>query len=204
VTTFACVNVQNFESRGAEYVDKLFHGISRHMPSDWRGVCLTDDPECVPWGIDWIEAPANARGWWAKLGLFKPGAFPQGERVVFFDLDTMIVGDLSDIAGYQGRFAMLRDIAGSPYGSGVMAFEAGACDHIWKKWVGAGRPTTERGDQEWIGRMEPDCDALNHLYPGQLVSFKMDVAPQGRKPPDARVIYFHGRPRPHELSSIYA
>lgn len=197
--TFAAVNVQNFEGRGAEYVANLFRGIARHMPEEWRGVCLTDDPGCVPYGVEAAEVPGGLIGWWSKMALFRPGMFRSGERVVYFDLDTVIVGDLSDLASYRGRFAMLRDVASSPYGSGIMAFEAGACNRIWTEWEAKGRPRDRFGDQKWIGYIEPDCDGLNHLYPGQLASFKLDVMRLGGVSDDTRAVYFHGSPRPHEV-----
>ena len=63
--------------------------------------------------------PIDLRGWWNKLYLFKPGVL-EG-RVLYIDLDTVIVGDLDPLAQYDGRFAILRDLfRPQHYGSGVM------------------------------------------------------------------------------------
>jgi hypothetical protein len=131
--------------------------------------------------------------------------FEPGERVIFCDLDTLIVGDLGDIASYSGRFAMQRDFFHSEAAnSGMMAWEAGAVDHIWTRWDEAGRPSfAQGGDQNWIAALEPDADRLQDLYPDQIVSFKRDCWLRGRIPEGARVCGYHGRPRPHECRAPY-
>ncbi len=207
VLTVTAVQVQNYCGRGAEYVEKLFDGISRHMPADidWRGVCLTDDPMMVPAGIEAIMVPAGLSGWWAKIFLFHPEVFPRGKRILYLDLDTIICGDIGDIARYVGRFAMLSDhFHPDSLNSAMMAWEAGTLDHIWTRWDEAGRPSWDKGgDQAWIGSLEPQADRWQVMLPGQVVSFKVDCWLNGRIPDGARVVGFHARPRPHECRAPY-
>ena len=148
--------------------------------------------------------PAGIEGWWAKLCLFRPDTFPVGARVLFFDLDTLITGSLDDIAGYDGDFAALSDIYHPEHiGSGLMAWEVGKMDHIWERWDGCGRPQFHpRGDQGWIEACVSGCDRLQDKYPGQIVSFKKDCI-EG-VPDDARVVAFHGLPRPHVIADLMA
>jgi hypothetical protein len=196
VVTIATVQWGNFLGRGKEYVEKLYRGVARHCPVDWKGVCLTDDPETVPDGIEAIVLQHGLDGWWNKLALFKPGMFPKGARVLFLDLDTIPIGDLAPIATYDGPFAMLRDVyRDGRFGSGVMAWEAGTLDHLWTRYEAAGFPAIG-GDQQFIEALTSPV-ALQDCFPGQLVSFKADL--QGSvPPPEARVCFFHGLPRPHQ------
>ncbi len=177
------------------------------MPADieWRGVCFTDDPTTVP---SWIEARPTIDeppSWWHKIGMLRPSAFEPGERVLFTDLDSIICGDLGDIARYDGEFAMQRDFFNRDSGnSGLMAWEAGSLNRIWTRWDEAGRPSWAKGgDQDWISSQQPGCDYFQDRCPGQIVSFKFDCWLKGRIPDDARVIGFHGRPRPHECRAPY-
>ena len=205
--TIATVQVGNYEDRGAEYLAKLFDGIRRNMPRDidYRCVCLTDDPGTLPADVEAIEPPSGIAGWWNKLALFKEDVFAPGERVLYFDLDTLIIGDLRDFARYSGTFAALSD----PYhpqhiGSAVMAWEAGRLDHVWRIWHGAGRPQFDRnGDQRFIESMQPTVDRWQERFPGQVVSYKVDCWKQGRIPEGVRVLCFHGHPRPHECGASF-
>jgi hypothetical protein len=203
----ATVQVQNYEGRGGEYLRKFYEGIDRHMPSgvEWLGVCFTDNPDSVPDGIVSRPAPSAVSGWWCKLGMFREDAFLPGERVLFSDLDALFVGDLADIAAYQGKFAALRD----PYfpdhlGSALMAWEAGTLHHVWERYDNGGRPQFDpRGDQFWIETVQPEYDRWQDMFPGQVVSFKANCLHQGKMPDDARVCVFHGHPRPHQCRAPY-
>lgn len=203
----AAVQVGNYEKRGAEYVRKLFDGVRRHMPKgvDYRCVCFTDDPGTLPIGVIRKPVLPNIGGWWNKLQAFAPDAFDEGDRVLLFDLDTIILGDLSDIASYSGPMAMLTDpFFPEHLGSAAMAWEAGTQDDIWNAWDAGGRPSFDpRGDQFWIESMRPKADRLQTLYPRQFVSFKVDCWRQGGIPDDARVLLFHGHPRPHECRATF-
>lgn len=202
----ATVQVGNYERRGAEYLAKLYDGVGRYLPGvDWRGVCLTDDPRTVPEGVEAIEPPPGLAGWWNKVALFKPGMFPAGSRVLYSDLDTIPVGNLTDMAAYDGPFAIMRD----PYhpehmGSSLMAWEAGELDHIWTRFDEGGAPQFDpRGDQRWIETVQPQADYWQDMLPGQIVSFKADCWSAGGIPDGARLVVFHGQPRPHQCQARY-
>lgn len=182
-----CVNTGNYLGRGAEYVAKLKAGIERNYSGKLTFHVVTDGPE----------------SWWAKLQLFQAGRFPKGERVIYFDLDTIITGDLTDLFEYDGPFAALRDVwQPGQLGSGIMTWTAGECDHVWTEWERAGCPSEDpRGDQAWITAQMPFAVRLQDIIPGQLVSWKADCGGDAERIPDAaRVVFFHGQPRPHETS----
>lgn len=180
-----CVNKGNYLGRGDEYVRRLWVAVIRYLKLPFEFHVIT-------------EAPGE--GWWAKISLFEPGRFKG--RCLFFDLDTIITGSLDHMASYQGKFAGLSDFyQPERFASGVMLWEAGAADHVYTTWMQAGQPQFhEHGDGGWIGQMMPGADRLQTLYPRQIVSFKAHCAdgiPQG-----ARVVCFHGKPRPHQLNDL--
>jgi hypothetical protein len=192
-----CVHVGNYCGRGIEYVERLFDGVDKHLLT-FRPWCITDNRVMITPGIRTIEADEGAIGWWNKIALFRPGVFPRGERCLYIDLDTIITGDLTDIADYRGKFAMLRDFyfKGNA-NSGLMSWEAGTLDHIWRVWDRCGRPQFHSlGDQGWIEQIEPGADLWQDMLPGQIASYKVDC--QNGVPADTRVVCYHGKPRPHE------
>jgi hypothetical protein len=136
------------------------------------------------------------KGWWQKLRLFRPGMFADG-LVVFFDLDTIIVDDISALSEYAGDFATLQDFwRPGGIGSGVMLFRSGFGEHIWNDFAKAGFPQSDpRGDQHWLERYQRP-DILQDMFPGMFHSYKTTCT--NGVPAGARVVCFHGRPRPHE------
>lgn len=196
----ALVQAGDYEGRGAAYVAELRAGLRRHLRVPHQVHVVTDDAASLYPGAYCRPPDSSLRGWWHKLRLFKPGMFPDGARVLYLDLDTTIVGDLSAIASYDGTFALLRDFyRPAGYGSGVMTWRAPFGAHIWERWNDAGRPIMAGGDQEWIEGSAPGADRLQDLFPGQLVSFKADCL--AGVPEGARLVCFHGRPKPHELGA---
>lgn len=202
--TFVCLNAGNYCGRGAEYVNNLADMVKRNMPYGvrWRFVCLTDDPTGLNDGIDVLPLPPDLKGWWGKLYLFKRGLFEDGTRMVFFDLDTLILNSLEKIIQYQGDMAILRDFYQPNRGApGVILWKAGCHTCIWDEWEAEGRPENQLGDLGWIegldqGRFTKKLDRLQDLFPESFVSFKAHCHPY--PPKGAAVVCFHGLPRPHQ------
>ncbi len=191
----ATVQVGNYRGRGRDYVTALFNGCRKHLTVPARFVCFTDDADTIPEGVEPRILPKGIDGWYNKLLLFHPSAFDAGERVLYFDLDTIIVRTIDKLAGYDGPFAALRDVYHpEEIGSGVMAWEAGRCDHIFAAWKDAGCPTHPRGDQGVIAE-HVEAVRLQDIFPNMLVSQKVECW-GGRIPPDASVVFFHGEPKP--------
>jgi hypothetical protein len=194
VLTVACVNHNDYLGMGDEYVDRLRTRVGWNLtyPHSFRILTEKDIPEGIT-------------GWWAKLALFKPGMFDPGERIVYIDLDTVIVGNIDFLAEYDGEFAALKDFYEHPHmNSAIMAWEAGTLDHIWQGWTRAGRPQWDkRGDQRFIEAMQPERDQWQDMHPGKIVSYKGDVRKTGKVPEAASIICFHGAPRPHEVDEIW-
>lgn len=145
-------------------------------------MCLSDvDVPC-----ERVPLITELPGWYAKLELFRLTG-----PVLYFDLDTVITGDLSEITSYPHQFTMLRDFTHPEYpASGVMAWHGDygfLLDDFTMNHPG-------HGDQGYIGsKIAPDL--FQEMFPGQIVS---------RKQPDLRnanerVVCFHGDPRPHTV-----
>lgn len=196
-----CLNAGNYQNRGAEYVNILADMVGRNINKDvvYKFICFTDTPEGIDGEVDIRPLPVDGlKGWWNKLSLFKDGLFPEGDRILYFDLDTIITSGLDEIIKYDGEFAILRDFI-RPEGlqSAVMAWRAGFGHDIWNEFVRAGEPDLYGGDQEWIEKRCHYPDILQTLYPDSFVSYKYQAV--STIPTKARVVVFHGHPRPHEI-----
>jgi len=191
------------EAFSPAYVNNLYDMVRRNLADGFEGefVCFTDQDDVLDQGIVVRPLPADLPGWWSKLGLFRGDLFPVGDRVIFFDLDTLITGRLDELAAYDGPFAILRDFY-RPSGmqSSVMLWTAGEQREIWESYAEAGWPMRDPGgDQLWIERhaCEGKIRFLQTLFPGMFVSYKQING----IPEKASVVVFHGKPRPHEVTT---
>lgn len=189
--TVACV-LRSGGDFDAEYVRRLQAGVSEHLSLPHRFVCLSD----VNVPCERIVMRRLWPGWWSKLELFEHF---QG-RTLYFDLDTVIVGSLDDIAAYPHRFSMLADfVRPNTYASGVMAW-CGNWSHLATGFseseIGNYQRHKRLGDQGWIqDRLGCEPEVLQRLFPGQIGSRKV----RGRDKARERVVCFHGVPRPRDV-----
>lgn len=187
---------------GAEYVNHLADQVRAHTTMAHAFVCMTEDPAGLDKGIGvWAMEP-GASGWWAKLLMFKTWV---NSPVVFFDLDTCIVGNIDPLLRYAESavtpFAMLSDFYyPSRLASGVMAWR-GDYSRIWTAWESAGKPQVKGGDQAWIEQVMGKADIIQNIQPG-VYSYKAHKCSK-RYPDDATVVCFHGEPKPHNCGSAW-
>lgn len=176
-----------------EYVAKLRSMVARHVSGPHRFVCLTDDPTRHP-GIECQQLPSREKdglsGWWAKCYYFSPGRFE--DRVLALDLDTLITGPLDALVEHKGIIHLARwGWAKNDYGSGVMVFDAGEHEKVWKRYTAA-VPHRFRGDQDWITWL----GGWDALPDGLCVSYRYHC--KDGVPPGASVVCFHGeKDKPH-------
>ena len=196
IPVVVCIKVG--DKYGPEYVNRLAAMVERHTTIQHYFLCLTDDPT----GLECAHAPigTDLPGWWSKLQLFNPESALQAHRVFFLDLDTIIVGNIDLLLAYDGPFAILKDFyRPSTFGSAIMSIAPGFGQEIWTKFT----PSVMQGyagDQDWIYRclFEVPVSRWQDDYPGQIVSYKVHC--QDGIPDDARIICFHGVPKPTDLA----
>ncbi len=203
VVTFACVKVG--DRYDAKWVNILLDMVKRHVPEGYKFdfACVTDDPDGLDPGIKVIFADPSLSGWWAKLQLFSPRVFSAGQRIIYFDLDTLILDNLDELLSYRGPLAALRDFyRPDGLGSGVMLWGVGEGEtDIWNDWELSGRPQPEGGDQAWLEAVRPATIRLQDVFPGKFVSYKVDcrlTIPEG-----AAVCCFHGFPKNDEAPEAW-
>jgi len=185
-----------------EHVAHLAEGIKTYLPNS-DIVCLSD----VPVPVTRIHLRHDWPGWWSKMELFAP--WIDGD-ILFLDLDTIITGDLADIAAVK-KLTLLRDFyRPNGLGSGLMYLPQAERRSLWNHWIiRPSRYMAEAGrggdqaylEKHWMKR----ADRWQDVLPGQIVSYKVHVRQDhhhsretgtGLVPDGARIVCFHGKPRP--------
>lgn len=179
------------------YLKRLYNSVARNLTIPYEFVCLTTHE--VPDGVKRIKPPLNDRvkTWWQKLGLFAPGLF-EG-RVLYLDLDLVVVGSLDKIASVQEDFCMIENFS----------INKRHCAHNSSVMVWTPSEQTERiythfseevmrelhGDQCFLWRiMNP---MIWNFPQSWTVSYKYEKYPQWRHAnKDTSIYVFHGDPKP--------
>ncbi len=202
-----------------EHVRRLHRGVSEHLTQEHFFFCLTDlRCEAVPWCT--IHPLQDALpGWWSKMEVFKLKG-----QVLYFDLDTIIKGDLDKFSELDSQyFYMLRGFyRPESLASGVMYWN-GDYSYIYSEFLrmyegaeivpkGKHGPRSSEG-LRYLGKVyRGDQDFLQDVFSGKsfvkglqdvisgIYSYKVDCTPKSI-PADSRVICFHGKPRPHEITT---
>lgn len=206
---------------GAEYVNRLHKATRKHLHMPFDFWCITDNPDGIKGlgetvfyldtsslGLDYPWGPDGLEGWWNKLYLFSTGHLDPGP-LLYLDLDQILLGDITPLVeeGLKHPFACYRDHIdwmGSQLGSAWMQFNYGAFPHIWDHFQQNYEQVRHlpAGDQCYLAEHIESPTYLNEYFPGALLSYKFDL--NGKQPPpEARLINFHGRPKPHEADDYF-
>lgn len=175
-----------------EHVERLRKQCEIHAPgADF--VCLSDLDEGLRHG--WP-------GWWSKIEVFTICG-----PLLYMDLDTTVIGGLSPLLSVAEShdFVALRDFNPKQrqMGSGLMAWR-GDMTRIYADFCAdpeghMKRCTTPQawGDQGFVEPLTPGREYWQDLLPGAVVSWKKHCG--NGVPEGARVVCFHGKPRPWEV-----
>jgi len=199
-----------------EDVEALERGVLRSLPLEHRFLILTDVPKEIDRGVfmgDYQvqDLPHRWPGWWSKIDLFNLEG-----PVLYFDLDTIVLGDIAQLARAvealpSGRMMMLRGFYRQDRCSGILGWTGNwrwlvddflAAELIPSSarpgWTVKDRGGRCHGDQEWIAARMTDVVFAQDLAPG-IVSYKVDVRPSGALPKGTTIVCFHGQPKPRDV-----
>lgn len=181
--TVVCVWVKGAYPYTPEYVIRLERMVRRFLPQPFRFVCLTDQPgelprfETIKVSTPGEPTPEPTRGIWTKIELFNPFHFwnRHGHRVLFLDLDVLVVSSLLPIVEYLAPFALVEEqyaferktidvdrygrMVVRRYNSSVMVFDGGTRNALHTTWTPK-EALLYSTDQDWIGERARDALAM--------------------------------------------
>lgn len=155
------VNVLTFKwgfVYSAEYVNRIYRGVKRHLHRPFRFVCMTDDPKGLCDGVEAVpfpEMPPTMKldekydSWpniYVKLCAFRDGFAGLEGTTLFLDVDQIVTGDLDCFFDYRpGEFCIIRNwvtlrkrlFKKVPFcgNSSVFRFEAGKMGYVYEKFL---------------------------------------------------------------------
>lgn len=201
--TVACVWWGNLYS--VDYVKKLRDAVKRNLSVPHDFVCLTTN--VVPEGVIKITPPRGDKGWWQKINLFSPDMFGPSQRILYLDLDLVVIGSLDEIASSREPFCMIENYGPNKghaaHNSSCMVWTPTGKTHRIFTQFDETIPNSLHGDQCWIWRVMLNDITDFHQY--QCVSYKYEKQqPQWRHQNEKTAcVVFHGQPKPHQVKDPY-
>lgn len=202
---------------GANHVNKLFHGIERHTTIPHEFICITDNPN----GIECRTIPMwktyrDLGGCYSRLFMFHPLMNKLiGERFVWIDLDTVIVGNIDKILKRKEDFIIHRYYGSlypkQKYNGSMVMMDSGCRAQVWETFDYSSIEKLDKlkEDGQFIGT---DQAWINYVLGGEESTFGVSdgiyefskLPDKGFKlPEDARMIMFSGKRDPSMLASKY-
>ena len=166
------------------WVDKLRRGFDRNLTVPFQFVCFVDR-------IRQFDEPVlqlHIEGRKDYSAFSEP--YSLGEPMILVGLDTVITGNVDHLAEYcltEDKLALPRD----PYKP------ERACNGVALVPKGYEDVADHRGENDMVHIRKFPHVFIDDLFPGHVVSYKGHVQKNGLG--DARIIYFHGKPKPTEI-----
>jgi hypothetical protein len=173
------------------WVEKLYRGFRRNLVrTKFAFVCYTDRQRE-------FEEPIYQRRIKTKVPEYGCYVEPFADDgpMILVGLDTVIVGQIDHMADYarQGNtLALPRDPYAPERSINAVAIIPPGNQHVATSWRG-------ENDMVWLRRFH--CKFIDDLWPGQVLSLKAHMV-RDRGLQGARIVYCHGKPKPHELGHL--
>jgi len=210
----------------ADYVNNLYRAIQRNTTVEHRFICYTDDPE----GVECETRPflIDLPVWWYIIGLTNP-EHDHADKLVYMDLDTIITGNIDHILTLDKPFATISDFGWlSGLQTAYIMWNKSVRDSVWEyfttKYEPKDYPNLDCDYTQWGGtnqfleecmgvvrinqnpipgiKSAPPVVRLQDVYPGECVSYKAQGLQNVQQlDEDIKMVFFHGRPQPHEVDN---
>lgn len=173
------------------WVDKLYRGFKRNLTRPFRFICFTDRERKFCNGVEQELLETDPPDYGCLIEPFK-----LNEPVIICGLDMVVLKNIDHMADYclkPGRVAAPRHPSKPENGViNPVIFAPAGHRRIYDEWNG-------ENDMVWLNKQNPIH--TDKMWRGQILSLKLhDVRRNGTQ--GAHIIYFHGVPKPHQMSDV--
>ena len=192
----------------AKYVSALQMSVNKYIFGKYEFICLTDDSKVN--FCDTLSLGNKWKGWWSKIEIFTITG-----PSIYFDLDTVVVGDLTsyiqciralntdEFIGVRAFNPIRNKFPETKFNSGVMGWN-GDFKFVYDKFDYSVDSVNRKfcGDQDYISKSLRDNNVKIKFWQDKvkgLYSYKRQIRPlKDNLPKNASVVCYHGTPRPHQ------
>lgn len=171
-------------------VEKLYRGFKRHLTRPFQFVCFTDREREFSEPVAQVRISAETPDYGTCIEPYRMGV-----PMILAGLDTVVTGNCDHLADWcmveRDCIALPRDPYKPHIACNGVALVPGGMERIGFEHDGA-------NDMEHVRRYPHVF--MDDEWPGHVVSYKGAVKRNGLG--DARIVYFHGQEKPHQLAGV--
>lgn len=175
------------------WVDKLYRGFKRNLTRPFRFICLTDRRRTF--GEPAIEQERLSADRPDYGCMIEP--FRLNKPMMIVGLDTVILGNIDHMADYclfGEKIALPLHPARPDLGAiNPIVFVTAGHRKVFDDWRG-------ENDMDWLRAQ--DTVYSDSMWPGEILSWKLHHLRE-RGPMDAKIVYWHGHPKPNKLAKTF-
>ena len=178
------------------WVEKLYRAFNRHLTMPFRFVLFVDEPRRFKLPIEQRQLTSPKP--YSYGCMIEP--FSLDQPMILCGLDTLIIRNIDHYARYcleekpGGTILLPRDPYFTYRTINAIALVPQGRRDVFDNWNG-------ENDMVWL-RSVHGTNFLDDRWPGEVVSLKFHKVRAVGVDDQARVIYFHGRPKPHQLGHM--
>jgi len=190
-----------------EWANKLFRNLNKWSPNSTLTIITDFEDGFIP-EIKTAPFIFKDSGWAKMMEMYRPELV--GERSILIGLDTLFVGDLSDIESFDNEIIVPKD----PFHpehlcNALVSVSNFYSKKLWDSWLKTREKDLNNkkyeisgqwSEMEWLRDNVKDASYWEDLAPNQIVSYKAHCK-NGEPDEKAKIVYFHGYPKQHNLSS---
>jgi len=191
-----------------EWVDRLVAGIERNSIQRNTFFCLVDrDDYSFRENVTPILLKDKIEGWSPMMECFRP-EICDGTRMVL-GLDTIITGSIEHILEWDdGECGLLDDpFAKDKLCNGIGIYKQSTINRFWHLWKNRERLFINNelyyngaiSEMAFLRIVAADSHRLNRIFPNEICSYKAHWKVNTKQRQDARIVYFHGNPKPPNI-----
>jgi hypothetical protein len=170
------------------WVGKLYDSFARNLTRRYQFVLFTDRYRSSLGNRDVMQIllDSDVPSYGACIEPYR-----LNDPMILVGLDTIVTGNIDHLADYC-RTSSILALPTDPFHpvtvcNGVALVPAGN-RQVYERWNG-------ENDMQWMRSQR--YKVIDALWPGHVVSYKGHAKGYGLR--DARIVYFHGHEKPHEL-----
>lgn len=212
---------------GAKYtkahVARMQSMLRRHLSLPHRIVCLTDQPNDLPDGVEPAPLPTfrgSAQKCMRRLWIYSPKAKRLGDRLLQLDLDLVLTDSIDPLVNRPEPFVIWKSdsnvIHGWGYNPSVLLITPGARADVWERYRADPKRVFAEADKAgWWPKVNSDQAVMSYLMQHDdvpvwtaedgICAYRVFAGKHGQRgkvlPAGVRIVSFHG-PRDQSMPDL--
>ena len=205
---------------GSDYVNKLYKGFKRNLNKKFNFFCITDNTDNLDSEIRTMELECEFKGWMKKSVLFNKKCkiiiyFKDTDhlsrRIMFIDLDMIVVGNLDYLFDYNGDFCLMKtddiqcESSKNGYNSSIILWKNGFGKEIYSTLLKYHDYITKQivRFDHYLEFLIKNSDFTGDCFPSKILDYNFYCKGKTQLPTECTIVAFPRSPKPHECTEEF-